>query len=94
MCASSSASRSGHDGIACTLVGGKYDLPHKEYVNTIFCPLELVKLGVATNPDPSAELQIESPVPLELAGHYAMSDRPTAEAVVAALQERFAARCP
>jgi hypothetical protein len=48
-------------------------------------PLGLVKLGVATNPKQRVQnLQIGSPVPLELAGHYAMSDRPTAEAVVAA----------
>jgi predicted GIY-YIG superfamily endonuclease len=60
------------------------------YVYVISCPLGLVKLGVATNPKQRVQnLQIGSPVPLELAWHYAMSDRATAEEVVAALQERF-----
>ena len=63
------------------------------YVYVISCPLGLVKLGVATNPKQRVQnLQIGSPVPLELAGHYAMSDRATAQEVVAALQERFRAQ--
>ena len=65
----------------------------KNYVYVISCPLGLVKLGVARNPKQRVQnLQIGSPVPLELAWHHAMSDRPTAEAVVTALQERFRAR--
>ena len=65
----------------------------KEYVYVISSPLELVKLGLARKPKQRLQnLQIGSPVPLELGGQYEMSDRATAEAVVAALQERFRAR--
>lgn len=65
----------------------------KDYVYVISCPLGLVKLGVARNPKQRVQnLQIGSPVPLQLAGHYAMSDRATAETVVAALQQRFRAQ--
>ena len=48
----------------------------KDYVYVISCPLGLVKLGVASNPKQRVQnLQIGSPVPLELAGQYAISDR-------------------
>ena len=60
------------------------------YVYVLSCPLGLVKVGVAADPRQRLRnLQIGSPVPLELAAQYAMSDRPSAEAVEAALQERF-----
>jgi hypothetical protein len=60
------------------------------YVYVLSCPLGLVKVGVAADPKQRLHnLQIGSPVPLELAAQYAMSDRPSAEAVEAALQERF-----
>jgi hypothetical protein len=65
----------------------------KDYVYVISCPLGLVKLGVASNPKQRVQnLQIGSPLPLQLAGHYAISDRATAETVVAALQQRFRGR--
>jgi hypothetical protein len=63
------------------------------YVYVISSPLGLLKLGVATDPRRRLRnLQVGSPVPLELAAEFAMSDRPTAEAVAALLQERFRER--
>jgi transposase len=60
------------------------------YLYVLSCPLGLVKVGVAADPKQRLRnLQIGSPVPLELAAQYAISDRPSAEAVEAALQERF-----
>jgi hypothetical protein len=49
------------------------------YVYVLSCPLGLVKVGVAADPKQRLRnLQIGSPVPLELAAQYAMSDRPSA----------------
>jgi hypothetical protein len=63
------------------------------YIYVLSCPLGLVKVGVAADPKQRLRnLQIGSPVPLELAAQYPMSDRPTAEAVAAALQEHFRER--
>ena len=63
------------------------------FVYVISCPLGLVKVGVAADPMPRVRnLQIGSPVPLELAAQYLMVDLPSARAVEAALNERFAAR--
>ena len=63
------------------------------YVYVISCPLELVKVGVASNPKQRVRnLQIGSPVALELAAQYATSDLPSARAVAAALNERFGDR--
>src|SRR6266498_1518959 len=63
------------------------------YVYVISCPLGLVKVGVAGQPERRLRnLQIGSPVPLELAGQYPMSDLATAQAVAAALKERFRER--
>ena len=60
------------------------------YVYVLSSPLGLLKLGVAADPRRRLRnLQVGSPVPLALAAQYPMSDRPTAEAVAAALQERF-----
>jgi Meiotically Up-regulated Gene 113 (MUG113) protein/Homeodomain-like domain-containing protein len=56
-------------------------------------PLGLLKLGVAADPKRRLRnLQVGSPVPLTLAAQYPISDRPTAQAVAATLQERFRAR--
>ena len=63
------------------------------YVYVISSPLGLLKAGVATDPKRRLRnLQVGSPVPLELAAQYLMSDRPTAQAVAAVLQERFRER--
>ena len=60
------------------------------YVYVLSSPVGLLKLGVAADPRRRLRnLQVGSPVPLALAAQYPMSDRPTAEAVAAALQERF-----
>jgi len=65
----------------------------KAHLYVISTPLGLVKVGASANPKQRVQnLQIGSPVPLTLAGQYEMSDRPTAEAVAAALEERFRAR--
>jgi Meiotically up-regulated gene 113/Homeodomain-like domain len=57
------------------------------------CPLGLLKLGVAADPKRRLRnLQVGSPLPLTLAAQYPISDRPSAQAVAAALQERFRAR--
>jgi transposase len=65
----------------------------KTHVYVLSCPLGLLKLGVAADPRQRLRnLQVGSPVPLELAATYPMSDRPTAEAVAAVLQERFRER--
>ena len=62
----------------------------KTHIYVLSCPLGLLKLGVAADPKQRLRnLQVGSPVPLELAAKYPMSDRPSAEAVAAALQERF-----
>jgi predicted GIY-YIG superfamily endonuclease len=64
--------------------------PSYVYVYVLSCPQGLLKLGVAADPRRRLRnLQVGSPVQLELAASYRMSDRPTAEAVAAALQERF-----
>src|SRR2546430_1523788 len=64
--------------------------PSYVYVCVFSCPQGLLKLGVAAEPRRRLRnLQVGSPVPLELATSYRMSDRPTAEAVAAALQERL-----
>ena len=63
------------------------------YVYVLSSPLGLLKLGVAADPRRRLRnLQVGSPVPLALAAQYAMSDRPSAEAVAAALQEHFCER--
>jgi predicted GIY-YIG superfamily endonuclease len=63
------------------------------YIYVLSCPQGLLKLGVAADPKRRLRnLQVGSPVPLTLAAQYPMSDRPTAQAVAAALQERFRAR--
>jgi hypothetical protein len=65
----------------------------KAYLYVISTPLGLVKVGAAANPKQRVQnLQIGSPVPLTLAGEHEICDRPSAEAVAAALQERFRSR--
>jgi hypothetical protein len=60
------------------------------YVYVISCPLGLVKVGVGADPKRRLQnLQIGSTVPLELAAQYPISDLPSAQAVAAALNERF-----
>jgi len=63
------------------------------YLYVISCPLGLVKVGVAADPKQRVRnLQIGSPVPLELAAQYEISDLASAKAVEAALKERFLER--
>ena len=62
-------------------------------VYVISCPLGLLKVAVAAEPKRRLQnLQVGSPVPLELAAQYPMSDLASAQAVAAALNERFRAR--
>jgi hypothetical protein len=69
------------------------DLRTGVQIYVLACPLGLLKLGVAADPKRRLRnLQVGSPLPLTLAAQYPISDRPTAQALAAALQERFRAR--